>query len=328
MSELGRRLAEARTAKGLSLADVESVTRIRQKWLEALENGEYSKLPRGAVARGFLRTYAAYLGLDVQAVLDLYTAESGDSGDGTSLPEPGKPRLIDYRPLEVELIDEEPDNRWAAWVVAVLVVVALAAAAWWFLGRNPGWNPLAALAPPPPATAAPTNTATAWVVTATPRATITLPVPEAAASVVAKVEAAATSDILPLPTPTVPPSPSPSPRPTATPEVVSSAISVDLNALQRSWVRVLVDGVVAEEGFLNAGDTRSWEANQSFLIRTGNGGGVNLTLNGEDLGPMGNVGAVVDRSWVVGDTGEVIEGGSITPPPPAPTPTATTTPAG
>ena len=55
------------------------LTRIRQKWLEALENGEYSKLPRGAVARGFLRTYAAYLGLDAQAALNLYTDESGDA---------------------------------------------------------------------------------------------------------------------------------------------------------------------------------------------------------------------------------------------------------
>ena len=39
MSELGRLLSEARTAKGRSLADVEAATRIRQKYLEALENG-------------------------------------------------------------------------------------------------------------------------------------------------------------------------------------------------------------------------------------------------------------------------------------------------
>ncbi len=325
MSELGRRLAEARTAKGLSLADVESITRIRQKWLEALENGEYSKLPRGAVARGFLRTYAAYLGLDVQAVLNLYTDESGDSGDGIVVPEPGKPRLIDYRPLEVELIDDKPDNRWVAWVVAIVLVVALAAGAWWFLSRNPGWNPLASLAPPPPATATPTNTPTAWIVTATPHATITLPAPEATATV--EIAAVATSDILPLPTPTVPPSPSPSPRPTATPEVVGGAIRVELRALQRSWVRVVIDGAVVEEGFLNVDDVRTWDANQAVFIRTGNGGGINLTLNGEDLGPMGKVGQVVDRSWVVGEAGQVIEAGNVTPAPPA-TPTATATPAG
>ena len=322
MSELGRRLAEARTAKGLSLADVESITRIRQKWLDALENGEYSKLPRGAVARGFLRTYAAYVGLDVQAALNLYVEESGDSGDRVFMAEPGRPRLIDYRPLEVELIDDQPDNRWIAWLVALIIVAALAAGAWWFLSRNPGWNPLAALAPPPSPTSTSTRTATAWVVTATPRANVTLPSPEGSSG--GEAAPIATSDILPLPTPTVPASPSPTPRPSATPEVVSSIINLDLAAIQRAWVRVMVDGAVVEEGFLTANDVRTYEANQSILIRTGNGGGVNLTLNGQDLGPMGNVGQVVDRSWVVGDAGEVVESGNVTPPAPAelsPTPT-------
>lgn len=320
MSELGRLLMEARTAKGLSLADVETVTRIRQKWLEALENGEYNKLPQGAVARGFLRTYAAYLGLDTQAALNLYADESGDRGDAVLMAEPGKPRYVDYRPLEVELIEPiSPANWWMPWVIAGLVVLALGVGAWWFLSRNPGWNPLASIAPPPPATATPTNTATAWVVTATPQATITAPAPEAMTT--SDILAVATSDILPLPTPTVPASPTPTPRPTATPEIVASGIALEANATQRSWVRVVVDGAVAEEGFLAAGDQRVWEAAQSVVIRTGNGGGVNLILNGEDLGPMGNVGEVVERSWVAADTGEVVEGGSITPTAPTATPT-------
>jgi hypothetical protein len=259
--------------------------------------------------------------------LDLYTEESGDGGDRVVMADPGKPRLIDYRPLEVELIDDRPDSRWVPWFVALIVVAALAAGAWWFLSRNPGWNPLASLAPPPPPTSTATRTATAWVVTATPRATVTLPSPDVVTTGEAGVAPIATSDILPLPTPTVPASPSPTPRPTATPEVVASGIKLDLSATQRAWVRVIVDGAVAEEGFLATDDVRSYEAGQSILIRTGNGGGVNLTLNGEDLGPMGNVGQVVDRSWVVGDAGEVIEGGNIAPEAPA-EPSATTTPAG
>jgi cytoskeletal protein RodZ len=319
MSELGRLLLEARTAKGLSLADVESVTRIRQKWLEALENGEYNRLPQGAVARGFLRTYAAYLGLDTQAVLNMYADESGDRGDAVLVAEPGKPRYVDYRPLEVELIEPVPTTSWwIPWVIAGVVVIALGLGGWWFLSRNPGWNPLAAIAPPP-ATATATTSPTPWVVTATPQATITAPAPEATNA--AEVIPAATSDILPLPTPTVPASPTPTPRPTATPEAVAMGIVLEANATQRSWVRVTVDGAVVEEGFLNQGDQRVWEANDSVAIRTGNAAAINLLLNGEDLGPMGNVGQVVERSWVVVDTGEVLEGGSLTPGAPAPTAT-------
>jgi cytoskeleton protein RodZ len=325
MSELGRLLLEARTAKGLSHADVESVTRIRQKWLEALENGEYNKLPQGAVARGFLRTYAAYLGLDTLAALNLYVDESGDRGDAVLIAEPGKPRYVDYRPLEVELIEPvSPANWWMPWVIAGIVVLALGVAAWWFLSRNPGWNPLAAIAPPPPPTATATHTLTPWVVTATPLATITPPAPETTSA--AEVIPAATSDILPLPTPTVPASPTPTPRPTATPEAVASGIVLEADATQRTWVRVTVDGAVVEEGFLAVGEQRVWEANQSVVIRTGNAAGVNLFLNGEELGPMGNVGQVVERSWVVVDTGEVLEGGQIAPN--APAPTVAPTPAG
>lgn len=89
--------------------------------------------------------------------------------------------------------------------------------------------------------------------------------------------------------------------------------------MQRSWLRVTVDGAVTEEGFLEANDTRVWEANQGITIRTGNGGGVTLVLNGEDLGAMGTVGQVVERSWAVANSGEVLEASGATPVPPTPT---------
>ena len=138
MSELGRILVEARTAKELSLADVEKATRIRQKYLEAFEQGDYASLPRGAVARGFLRTYATYLGLDADDALQRYSQESGDTDEQTPIAEVGKPRLVDYRPVEVELLDTRPNLGWVRWVVALVIVAALAAAAWWFLGRDGG----------------------------------------------------------------------------------------------------------------------------------------------------------------------------------------------
>lgn len=290
MSELGRLLYETRTAKQLSLADVEAVTRIRQRYLEALETGDYDNLPRGTVARGFVRTYAAYLGLDVEGVLDLYSVESGDTNPETAIAEPGKPRLIDYRPLEVELIDPLTRTRWLPWAVALAFVVLLALGGWWLLNRNPDFNLLAAFGPA--ASVTPTSTATQWVVTATPKPaeTPTAPLPEP------------TSDLLPLPTPTVQASATPTLRPSATPEFVS-ALVLEVIVAQRSWVRIVVDGEVAEEGILEANASRVYEAADSITIRTGNGGGVTLVLNGEDLGAMGNVGQVIEHTWVVNPEG-------------------------
>lgn len=313
MSELGRQLQEARTAKGLGLADVESVTRIRQKYLEALENGELHKLPRGATARGFLRTYAAYLGLDAAAALRLYAQETGDALADVPIAEPGKPRLVDYRPLEVELIKDMPSFRWWPWVLALVILLAAGGVTWYFLRDNPGWNPLAAILPPPTATATSTSTATPWVVTATPRATQTMP-PAPMEGVVPT----ATSDLLPLPTPTVLATATPTKRPTATPVVVAQLL-IDLQATQRSWIRVTIDGRLAEETVLNPDDTRSWEGEQSITIRTGNAGGLLLTLNGEDLGIMGRPSEVLERTWVMSD-GEVIEAAGSATPAPQPTP--------
>lgn len=317
MTELGRLLLEARTARDLSLADVETVTRIRQKYLEALETGDFASLPRGTVARGFLRTYATFLGLDADELLIRYGKESGDVGDEISIAEPGKPRLVDYRPLEVTLSEPASGPSWWPWVVAALVVIAAAAVIWWLVSRNELSRVIAAFGPAPVVapSATPTQTATAWVVTATPQPVqeIVLPTP--------------TSDLLLLPTPTVPATITPTPRPTETPEVVTQ-IAMQMRVTQRAWVRVTVDGEVVQEGTLESGAVKDYQADQSISIRTGNGGGVSLTLNGEDLGPMGDVGQVVERTWVV-DQGEITEQGPGTPTvtPPA-QPTQTPTPAG
>ena len=58
----------------------EEATCVRQKYLEALEQGNFAALPPGAIARGFLRNYASFLGLDPIANLRLYGQESGNKG--------------------------------------------------------------------------------------------------------------------------------------------------------------------------------------------------------------------------------------------------------
>jgi hypothetical protein len=116
--------------------------------------------------------------------------------------------------------------------------------------------------------------------------------------------------------------------PTDTPEVVVTQIDMQMRVTQRAWVRVNVDGTVVQEGTLESGVVKEYQADQAITIRTGNGGGVSLTLNGEDLGPMGNVGQVVERTWVV-DQGEITEQASGTPAlTPVRQPTQTPTPAG
>src|ERR671915_1576121 len=62
--KIGRVLERARKDRGLTLEDAEKATKIRRRYLEGLEKDDYTVLPDAVYARGFLKTYANFLGLD------------------------------------------------------------------------------------------------------------------------------------------------------------------------------------------------------------------------------------------------------------------------
>ena len=67
--EIGTRLRAARERQGIDLTAVERETKIRERYLRALEEGRWDEMPGEAYARGFLATYGRYLGLDERALL-------------------------------------------------------------------------------------------------------------------------------------------------------------------------------------------------------------------------------------------------------------------
>jgi transcriptional regulator with XRE-family HTH domain len=110
--ELGKALTQARTARGLTLIDVERDTRISLKYIKALEDGEIETLPAPVYARAFMRTYAQYLGLNAR---DFVQRLPG------SRPEPELPPLPD--------VTREAGGPLIApsWIVAGAIVVLLVA---------------------------------------------------------------------------------------------------------------------------------------------------------------------------------------------------------
>ena len=81
MFEIGSSLREARVRRGLSPADVYRAIRIRERYLTALEDERWAMLPGDAYAKGFLRTYADFLGLRGQLYVDEYNARISQSDD-------------------------------------------------------------------------------------------------------------------------------------------------------------------------------------------------------------------------------------------------------
>ncbi len=71
---VGTILRETRLSKGISLVDVEKISNVRARYLEAIENDDYDKLPGEVFVRGIIRNYGNYLGLDGLELVNMYKA--------------------------------------------------------------------------------------------------------------------------------------------------------------------------------------------------------------------------------------------------------------
>src|SRR6202035_3393397 len=81
MPEIGETLREARMRERIDVSEIEAKTKIRAKYLRALENEEWDLLPGPTFVKTFLRTYAQALGLDDKALLEQYKLQYEHPGD-------------------------------------------------------------------------------------------------------------------------------------------------------------------------------------------------------------------------------------------------------
>ena len=130
MFEIGSSLREARTRQGLDINEMEFRTKVRAKYLRALEAEQFDQLPGHTYIKGFLRTYADALGMDGQLYVDEYNSRYVAGEDESPLltrrvPAGGRRQ----RPRQ------RRESRLAAIaVVAIVIVTALVIAAWKFGG--------------------------------------------------------------------------------------------------------------------------------------------------------------------------------------------------
>jgi cytoskeletal protein RodZ len=123
-SRIGKTLRHARTARGVELEEVERATKVRVKFLAAMEEDRWEELPAPAYARGFLDIYARYLGLDQKALLEEYSRTVEGAGHEPipeSVIKPGT--LRQNRPVRRGAsINWGPVARVAAGLVAAVIV--------------------------------------------------------------------------------------------------------------------------------------------------------------------------------------------------------------
>jgi hypothetical protein len=143
--EIGNSLREARARRGIDFAQAELATKIRGKYLRALEEEQFDLLPAQTYVKGFLRTYAEFLGLDGQLYVDEYNSRfvTGDDHEPRIRRSAARPRRQRARRLETSVV------LVALAVVAAITIVVIAG---WKMASSPSTN-----APTAPRSTAATN---------------------------------------------------------------------------------------------------------------------------------------------------------------------------
>jgi hypothetical protein len=138
MFEIGNSLREARARQRLDYSQVELATKIRAKYIRALEEEQFQVLPGGTYIRGFLRSYAEFLGLDGQLYVDEYSSRT--IADGFDDMPQRRPRVRQERSLERKVV--------VLALAGIAVVTALVIVAWKYGGGDPSSSTPSVIAQP------------------------------------------------------------------------------------------------------------------------------------------------------------------------------------
>lgn len=250
---VGSRLRFARENKGLSLEDAARVTRITKGYLAALEEGNYSRLPSDAYAKGFLRVYAQFLGIEEQDVLRLYE-------NAMPSPLPSDELKVNAGEYHDDQIVRGTKKRVFLSLAVVGALCAVGILFFRFQGTTFEKKAENTVSIPP---------------VMTPVSSFQQP--QIAASPEEKRPEYTPPDS--IETPPIPP--------------VSreKGIVLKMKALEDGYLVVTIDDMVSQQYDLKAGDVIEWKAERVFSLDLDNAGGVEAELNGKLLKPFGQKGA-------------------------------------
>jgi cytoskeleton protein RodZ len=288
---LGKYLKNQRESKKISLREVAKSTRVREYLLRAIEEDQYHILPPVTYVKGFLLAYAKYLKLDPNEVLLRYEKVlKGEPVTPTppqpqrlkekvSSPEPTKPKEKIPPPEPPKPKQEIPPpqpsqpkqkvlwNTKQTWVVGGVIVASLIV--FYLFFPYPSQPPMESV-PAKPALEKPIPEK---------------PVVEEKPPLAPSPPLTATTSIPPL-TPSLPAS-------TATSVSEKKSFSLQLKAVEETWVNLQVDDQPGKEMTFKAGGGISVQASNRIRIVIGNAGGLDLILNGKPLDQFGKSGEVL-----------------------------------
>ena len=266
-AKIGPVLEKARKERGLTLDEAEHATKIRKRYLAGLEREDYGVLPDAVYARGFLKTYANYLGLDGEELAqELRDRRRSRRERGVTYGTPPKTSDFD-RPLvnPGELGRKEKRRISGSTILSLLVALLLLAAivgSLYYVGlgaQSAGQEDPQTPQPPPQSQEQADNN----------------PQPDGEAPAAGGADDAAAQP---------------------QPESLTVVVSVEDDP---SWLSIVADGRLAYEQIAEPGYSQTFEAERALSIKTGNAGAVGVEVNGQDLGKLGESGEVLTRDFTL-----------------------------
>lgn len=279
MQGIGEILKRTREAQGITLEEVAEATKIRRKYLEALENEAFDVLPGEVYAKGFATAYLKYLGIkDDPTVVEVMRPKTQAPEEPAHVEdEQAKERRSRVarqtkqaprrKKSPAASFEEKPLSKNASLIVilSVAAIILLLALQWVYTRSQQDQIP-------------PDNVHQQENVDGGQQDGEGDP------------ENTAEPDVQPEP---------------AAPvyhglEMHLEILNVNANATDQCWMQITVDGKKTELT-LSEGQTQDVQANESIQLRLGNAGVVRITLNGQDLGVMGSQGQVVKKEFKLED---------------------------
>lgn len=257
---IGKLLREKREERKLSVADVSVETKINKKYIQALEDENYLLIPSQVYAKGFLKAYANFLGLEAKALvdelMDFYRGREEGKRSALAAPKISKmismPKMPKIPPLpkipDMSKVEFDKNTMYIA-LLAVFMLIFLVSV-YGYVSYHKGTN-ISIKANPP---------ATGKI---------------EAAKMVAKTSATKTNDQSAAP---------------------KDKIEIRIEATEKTWVAVASGTKVLYNENLNPGMKLKF-VGRELKVKAGNGAAVRISVNGEPMAVMGKEGALAEKIY-------------------------------
>lgn len=312
---LGDTLREAREKQGLTYKDIEKGTSIRALYIEYIEKGEYDELPGDVYTKGFIRSYANFLKLDANALVQAFTAERHKGAAPAAEQKPAAPKAAQEKPQAKK--PEAPSAQLAAKPVEKVEKAAKA-------------ETIEKVEKPAEQPAAPKQEAAPRKAPVQPKATAVKPQPKqqlkkapaskpaaprftaqdfnepkrsngkliAIVAVVLVVLAGAVYALSGSDDSTKKPAAQQQTQQVEAPAPKTyDGVEVTATFTADCWLEVKADGKTVYEGTLKKGDSQTWKGTDKVTVRVGDAGAVSFSVNGKDLGTAGKTGQVANKTF-------------------------------